>query len=252
MEQIKGFYSSLPADNYDEELNWKNIEIRKKGLLYSVIDPLKKNCPEGSKILDVGGGSGINLLYYGEALKSSDLYCLDIREPPKKINEIKYIKSEIEQIHDLPLPKFNCIVMTEVIEHLYDPDKVIDHLVEKLLPNGILLITTPNLAGFLNVISLLLGYQPVDTEVSTLRAYGRPFVKKGNVVGHIRVFTIKSMEEMLISHNLNILKIMSIGRIASDHDTKKLKIISALDRFFSKISRRGGTRMIVTVKKNSD
>ena len=249
MEENEKFYSTVPFDNYNEELNWKNTEIKKKGLLYYVIDAIKKNCAEGSKILDIGGGSGINLLYYSEILKTSDLYCLDIREPDKKINGIKYIKSSVEQIHDLSIPKFNCIVMTEVIEHLYNPDKVIDDLIEKLLPDGVLIITTPNLAGFLNVISLLLGYQPVDTEVSTLRAYGRPFTITGNVVGHIRVFTIKSMKEMLISHNLNIIKIMSVGRIASEHDTKKLKIISGLDRFFSKISKRGGTRMIAILKK---
>ncbi len=252
MEENEKFYSVLSFEDYNEELKLKNIEIRKKGLLYHVIDSIKKNCAEGSKVLDVGGGSGINLLYYGDCLRSNDLYCLDIREPGKKIKGIKYIKSSVEQIHDMPLPKFNCIVMTEVIEHLYNPDKVIDDLVEKLLSGGMLIITTPNLAGFLNVISLLFGYQPVDTEVSTVRAYGRPFTAKGNVVGHIRVFTIKSMEEMLISHNLKIVKIMSVGRIASDREPIKLKIISALDRFFSKVSKRGGTRMLVMIKKKSD
>ena len=249
MEEYEEFYSNISFGDNQEELEWKNIEIKKKGLLYYVIDAITKNCNDGSKILDVGGGSGVNLLLYGKAINSHELFSLDIRDPPTKIKGIKYIKLSIDHLNELDIPQFNCIVMTEVIEHLYDPDTVIDNLVKRLLPGGILIVTTPNLSGFLNVFSLLLGFQPVDTEVSTLKAYGRPFTTNGTVVGHIRIFTLKAMKEMLKSHNLNIIKIMSIGRVAPDHGNQKLKIISNLDRFFSKISKRGGTRMIAVIKK---
>lgn len=249
MESVENFYSNLSFGDIGEEIKWKEWELKKKGILFYVIDAITKNCARGSSILDIGGVSGVNLLFYGNVLKSRELYCLDIREAPRPIDGINYIKAPIEKLAETPIDAVDCIVMTEVIEHLYDPDNTIDNLLKKLTPSGVFIITTPNLAGFLNVLSLLLGFQPVDTEVSTIRPYGRPFTQNGQCVGHIRVFTLKAMKELLNSHGLNIISLMSVGRTLPEDGPIRIKIVSLLDRLFARLSSRGGTRMVAVCKK---
>lgn len=249
MEEIDHFYSQLGFGNLSDEIRWKEWEVKEKGILYYVIDAITKNCARGCSILDIGGGSGVNLTFYGKAIGSSKLYCIDIREPSNKIDGITYIRSPVENLQEISEGPFDCMVMTEVLEHLYDPDRVIDNLLKKLKHDGTLIITTPNLTGFLNVFSLALGFQPVDTEVSTVHPYGRPLVLEGNCVGHIRVFSLKALREMLAFHDLEITSIRSIGRTKPNGGPLKLRFVSLVDRIFSKLSSRGGTRIIAICRK---
>jgi hypothetical protein len=55
-----------------------------------------------------------------------------------------------------------------------------------LRPGGVLLLSTPNLAAWFNRSLVLLGVQPVFSEVSLRRVYGRP---GREVAGHLRLFT---------------------------------------------------------------
>ena len=249
MESIENFYSNLSFGDINDEIKMKKQEIKNKGLLFYVIDAIATNCERGSSILDVGGGSGVNLLLYGDKIGSRELYCLDIRAPSMRIKGINYITMPVEKLDELPVEPFKCIVMTEVIEHLYDPDRILDLILKKLVPGGVLVISTPNLSGFLNAFSLLLGFQPVDTEVSTVYPYGRPLTMGGKCVGHIHVFTLRALKEMLISHKMKLIFIRSIGRISLDGDPVKVKIISYLDRLFARVNKRGGTRMVAVCKK---
>ena len=66
------------------------------------------------------------------------------------------------------------VIMSEVIEHLVDPDSVLDEVRRVLRPGGTLLLSTPNLAAWYNRGLLALGVQPVFTEVSLRGVFGRP------------------------------------------------------------------------------
>ncbi|MEM3907449.1 MAG: class I SAM-dependent methyltransferase, partial [Nitrososphaerota archaeon] len=189
LDDIEHFYSLKEFPNLQEELNWKRNEIKRKGLLFHVIHALDSYCRGAKNILDIGGGSGVNLALYGREINCSELYCVDLREPDEKIPGIHYVRAPVEKLSALNLPRFDCVVMTEVIEHLFDPDEAIEQIRDVMKNNGILILTTPNLSAMINIFTLLFDYQPVDTEVSTLRTYGRPFIRNGETVGHIRVFT---------------------------------------------------------------
>jgi 2-polyprenyl-3-methyl-5-hydroxy-6-metoxy-1,4-benzoquinol methylase len=86
------------------------------------------------------------------------------------------------------------VIMSELIEHLVDPDSTLDEARRMLVPGGVLLLSTPNLAAWYNRILLLLGVQPLFTEVSLRGIYGRPGKE---VVGHLRVFTKRALKELL-------------------------------------------------------
>lgn len=86
------------------------------------------------------------------------------------------------------------VVMSELIEHLVDPDSALDEAHRVLVPGGHLLLSTPNLAAWYNRGLLALGVQPLFTEVSLRGIYGRP---GSQVVGHLRVFTRRALAGLL-------------------------------------------------------
>jgi SAM-dependent methyltransferase len=104
---------------------------------------------------------------------------------------------------------FDLVYCAEIFEHLVDPDFALEEIKRVLRPTGRLLLTTPNLAAWYNRIILLLGIQPLHTEVSTWRVVGRRFrtLGQGNrPVGHLRLFTSGSLVDFLAMHGLRILK----------------------------------------------
>jgi 2-polyprenyl-3-methyl-5-hydroxy-6-metoxy-1,4-benzoquinol methylase len=86
---------------------------------------------------------------------------------------------------------FDVVLLIDVIEHLFGTDRAIAEIRKVLRKDSFLVISTPNLSSFANRLLLLFGYQPLGTEVSTHKHYGRP--KKYNlregVAGHLRMFS---------------------------------------------------------------
>ncbi|HXY45920.1 MAG TPA: class I SAM-dependent methyltransferase [Acidimicrobiales bacterium] len=86
------------------------------------------------------------------------------------------------------------VVMSELIEHLVDPDAALTEAWRVLAGGGTLLLSTPNLAAWYNRVLLAAGVQPIFTEVSLRGIYGRP---GREVVGHLRVFTRRALVGLL-------------------------------------------------------
>jgi len=106
--------------------------------------------------------------------------------------------------------QFDLVYCAEVIEHLFNPDHAIEEFVRVLRPNGNILITTPNLASWYNRLVLLMGIQPLHTEISTLRILGRKFRLLGQghrPVGHLRLYTLGGLVDLLNLHGLRVIAV---------------------------------------------
>jgi SAM-dependent methyltransferase len=120
-----------------------------------------------------------------------------------------------------PLPfedrAFDAIFCGEIIEHLVDPDHLLDEIARTLTPDGICVLTTPNLASWVNRIALLLGWQPFYTSVSLRYEVGRPrfLVSDYGCRDHLRLFTLPALRKLLMLHNFDILAVKSstIGEV---------------------------------------
>jgi SAM-dependent methyltransferase len=96
------------------------------------------------------------------------------------------------------------VIMSELIEHLVDPDRAVEEARRVLRPGGSLLLSTPNLAAWYNRGLLAAGIQPVFSEVSLRGVFGRP----GRVVaGHLRLFTRRALTQFLAANGFRCVSV---------------------------------------------
>jgi SAM-dependent methyltransferase len=115
------------------------------------------------------------------------------------------------------------VIMSELIEHLVDPDGAVAEVRRVLRPGGSLLLSTPNLAAWYNRGLLALGVQPIFSEVSLRGVFGRP----GSVVaGHLRLFTRRALIQFLAASGFRCVTVTG----ARYHDVPRP--LGPLDRAF--------------------
>ena len=240
-------------DSLNEHLEMLEAEVRSRGMLYYIIKELKRLFPDGvSRVLDVGGGIGATLYLINRHVKINEAYSVDLYVPPQEIQQqlsnIKFLKGSAYDLSKMFGPSyFDVVLLIEVIEHLFDPDKAITEIKNILKDNGILIISTPNLSSFINRLLLLLGYQPLGTEVSTRKHYGRPkkYNLKEGVVGHIRLFTFRALNEFLEDNGFRILTSYSVINTWPT----EYKILQLFESFIIKLNKSLGSRILLVAQK---
>lgn len=127
--------------NEDEPNTTKNERRRSR---QAIINAVPKNT---MSILDVGCGSGWlaeHFLQYGKQIVSSDI---SITNPAKTLlkSPHKNHAGIVCDAFNLPFKNnsFDCIVASEVIEHVFDPTLFVDSLLQKIKPGGTLILVTP-------------------------------------------------------------------------------------------------------------
>jgi len=157
-----------------------------------------------SNLLDIGCGNGFLLNEISKEIECN-LYGIDAFDQESKVFE--YLKSDITQSLPFDDGTFDVIVLGEVIEHLPDPDFVLDEIYRVLKHSGKLIVSTPNLASWANRILLMFGIQPLFTETSSRIKLGRRFKFLGQgskVEGHLKIFTSRSLKEIVSNCNFKI------------------------------------------------
>ena len=101
-----------------------------------------------------------------------------------------------------------------------------------------------------NRIALLFGYQPFPLSLSVRRNIGRlyePDPEHAQSLDHVRVFTLRSLKELLTIHNFKILGVK--GSCAMLPENMKFKrLVRAADKFFTLLSRLS-YRVILIARK---
>lgn len=94
--------------------------------------------------------------------------------------------------------KFDVVLSGEIIEHIFDTDKFLKNIHSVLKEDGVLILSTPNLAALGRRIFLLFGINPLIE--LTARKYES---------GHIRYFTLGSLKKLLKENGFIITKFRS-------------------------------------------
>jgi 2-polyprenyl-3-methyl-5-hydroxy-6-metoxy-1,4-benzoquinol methylase len=167
---------------YDKKSKEYCLGLDSENIHQKILQLINKN----QTILDIGCATG----YLGAEIKKKGnrVYGVEISE--KMAKEAKKILDEIvigniEEI-ELPWPEkfFDIIICADILEHLFDPEKVLISLKRYLKDNGLLIVSIPNVANWSIRKELLFGrfnYQA-----------------KGLLdEGHVKFFTYDSAKKMI-------------------------------------------------------
>jgi SAM-dependent methyltransferase len=156
-----------------------------------------RDCAGPAVILDVGCGDGAALAVAAESHSTHRFAGIDWSgDALRQARNLGLTVMRGSVSPGLPVADgvADVVIMSELIEHLVDPDGAVAEVRRVLRPGGSLLLSTPNLAAWYNRGLLALGIQPVFSEVSLRGVFGRP----GRVVaGHLRLFTRRALTEFL-------------------------------------------------------
>ena len=140
------FYEEVGSNYNEEEIVYRDLRgiLRRKFIL----DFLEK---QHGYFLDLGCNNGIYSQYFkGDLVLGVDLsnsllkQARDVCKKRKNSKKQIFLKGNIEDLDYIKNIKFDFILCTEVLEHLFHPEKVFRGISKLLKPEGKVLITTPN------------------------------------------------------------------------------------------------------------
>ena len=165
------------------------------------------------KVLDVGCGRNAVLSRLVDPADSYSGCDIAPLEDGVDLPSFQLVDLNSELLSDkLAGEQFDVIFCGEVIEHVYSPDDLVEDLKRILRPDGLLLLSTPNLGYWLNRLLLLVGISPLFLENSSRTKLGRRTTHLGqnnSTEGHIRLFTYGAMRDFLSMHRLRLLRTRS-------------------------------------------
>lgn len=167
------------------------------------------------RILDIGCYDGT----IGNLLKkmSNDVYGIEVSESVANLAKkkgVKVIVQDIESKFNFDDKFFDIVVAGEIIEHILDVDLFIDNIKRVMMPDGHLILSTPNVASLGRRLLLLFGKNPYFEA-----SFGFP---KNSHAGHIRFYTKDLLLDFLkykgfdiINFESDIINFLPSGKIAN-------------------------------------
>lgn len=178
-------------------------------------------------VLDVGCGFGM----LAKVIKKdfANLNIVGIESHPSLVQEdvphLDLIKLDLMDFilveKALGEKKFDCIIFSDVLEHVYDPCSILLFYKRYLTKNGKILISVPNVANIYSRLNLLIGnfdYQETGVMDKT----------------HIRFFTVKSLFLLAREASLRVVSFSNDSIIVRWHVPLIKKILAARSARYKK------------------
>lgn len=205
MNSLQSIYNSLENefylfDDYYKQWNLNYFEKSKNRYTHSI--QIVKKYYDGGKILEIGSAP-FHLTY---CLKKMKYPIVGVDISPERLNDfitknsLNILKCNIEN-EKLPYPdnSFRFILFLEVFEHMrIDPISTLLEINRVLHPEGVLLISLPNLYSLPKIINYLRGKGfdcPYD-EFNKIHKLGH--------MGHVRDYSIEQMKHILTKTGFKI------------------------------------------------
>jgi 2-polyprenyl-3-methyl-5-hydroxy-6-metoxy-1,4-benzoquinol methylase len=207
---------------------------------------LQNSLPSNAKILDVGCGNGVisrHLGRYGFNVTGIDVSEKAI-EKAQSLNiysNVKFMKKSAEELV-AEGAQYDAIICSEVLEHLNNPDALLDVLNKSLATDGKLIITVPNGKGPREslVTKPVLKMRNKNNWVwklivnikKSLGYSGTTVQSAADNLDHVQFFSKKDIQLLSVKHNL---KIIQFGKANFVEDVFPFSFFSKRIKFLQKV-----------------
>lgn len=158
MEDFREFYNTVGENYPEEEVVYRSLNGRLRKAFV-----LRTTAAWNGFFLDIGCNLGLYLKsYYGGRKVGVDLsfpILKRLRDQEKCLNLVTADAQSLECFRD---GSFDCILCSEVLEHVPSPERAVKSIERLLKPGGVVLITTPNYRN----------RRPEWVDLGILRTYG--------------------------------------------------------------------------------
>jgi methionine biosynthesis protein MetW len=200
-----------------------------------------------ARVLDLGCADGTITVAFSQRIGSARIQGIEAVAENIAAAQSKGIDARPGDLNrKLPFEDagFDVIIASHVIEHLSDTDNFVREVYRVLKPGGYVVLATPNLAAWLNVLFLVLGRQPTIAEVSDDALVGTWSPRGGCVsrVGpaHRRVFTMGAARGLLEYYGFKIERAAGSGY---------LLLPARVAAIMTRLDSRHATNIIVKARK---
>jgi SAM-dependent methyltransferase len=194
-------YTAIATAFFGERRSMGDSDIRRFELTRRYLERHPEHMSrEGGVVIDVGGISEYYTLL--ETLfRPADLYILNIDR-----HQVKGTQSIVASALQLPFKDETCEIVTsfDVLEHLLQPERFVSETSRVLRPDGLFVLSTPNLGDAYSRIAFLFGYTPLNYDPSTCKVGSFAKIKTTDR-GHKSVFTYRAIKELLDSYGFQII-----------------------------------------------
>jgi 2-polyprenyl-3-methyl-5-hydroxy-6-metoxy-1,4-benzoquinol methylase len=139
------------------------------------------------KILDIGCGRGTLRKY----LSFKNIYGVDISKEALKEAKKVYLNTVQVDLDKKPIPfkdnSFDIVVCLGVIEHIFNPLRLLQECHRALKKNGTLFLLAPNILSFRNILRMIIKRRFPKTSIDDIGYDG----------GHIAYFSHKDLAELV-------------------------------------------------------
>ena len=163
------------------------------------VEPVKK-LDGVQSICDLGCGNGHisgRLAALGYNVTGVDASASGIQVAQRVYPRVEFVHALINR--DLSLGKFDLVVSSDVIEHLYRPSDLLEAAVTQLKPGGQILLGTPYHGYLKNLVLAATG--KMDAHFSALHDGG-----------HIKFFSVNTLSTLMRAHGFDDLSFTFYGR----------------------------------------
>lgn len=208
-------------------------------------------------MLDLGCGDGTISVMLKESLSAKEVYGVEIAPDAVYSAQQKGVKVFEADLDNGGLPFleafFDVVYCGEVIEHVFNPAHLLAEVYTVLKPNGVCVLTTPNLAGWSNRLALLFGYQPFPMAASPqFESAGKLMLKDSEGQGgHIRVLTLRALKDLVQNQGFEIKQVIGCPiTVKSNINGLILKSVTSIDQIMSHFPSYA-SRIILILKKGN-
>ncbi|HPN65756.1 MAG TPA: methyltransferase domain-containing protein [Candidatus Goldiibacteriota bacterium] len=183
-------------------------------------------------LLDLGCGDGSLTMQFARSSGAKKVYGIEYVDSERKKAQkagIKCVKADLNSVLPFKTNSFDVILSSQNIEHLHNTRLYLAECHRMLKPGGQLVVLTENLASWINILSLLFGWQPFSTANINGWSIGNPLsLPRGNekseefinkysrtlisgATGHVRVLAYNGLKEMLQRTGFKNVKMKTTG-----------------------------------------